>query len=866
MVVVRESPRAHLSPEKSPTQWPPRSPFQALLSSPSGRKKWQDHQSREGATSPSPTSARSRSLQPLLDIPELEDEEEDEETLQLKLEEIKAKLRLKKLQSAKKSSNEGHDIRESKQSLQRSVSPGRSERRPVSPTRLYQAAVEVPLSPCRNNRVPQEQLSPARQRLGLTSVPRAQDVSLRRARDGNQLRRQRSQPTLQNATSWPKPKSFSERIAESKQEAEEIQAKKEHLDRIRSSGFGHVRPESSASRRAQPVPSPAGPAVRVSIDDINRPSSAGRVFEGASNKNGARIRRCASAQVLPSHVPGPRVDGGINPGAYGQDSGTGHAESDTESSSIQIEAAPDDSGYDPFSKIHLSKRHISHSVIAREMEGKELYSLPRLLKKVKSPDYEPPDCESDYVVFAILASKSTPLDHAPTHRTTEKTKDDFEAPKNKFMVLHLCDFKWEIDCFLFGTAFNQFWKLTPGTLLAILNPAILPPKVNQHSGRFSLKLSSSEDAVMEIGVSRDLGYCRAVKKNGQQCGQWIDKRKTEACDFHLNLQIEKSRKERMEVNTMFRGAADPKDRVKNRNHGPNPGNNGGGGKYHREYGQLYSINSGVGKSAASLLDAEDTDALHKMTREEASRKRMASAQKERDLARRLGAIGTGMGAEYLRSSKHSLSTTTPTSTGMTSMSTAAEDARNALFAKPSVAELGLLGKRASDARLSPAKDRKKHFGLGARSMSSKTAMSTPLGWGGARNANLLQPKETSRIGIPERGQTVLDHVVTSEKQLQQHRSASASLVRPCSDSSSMRSNGSPSPVKKKARFVLDKKGIREPGRDSLPGLGNQSASAVATAAAAAVDDDDDDDIVVVDGKDKPAWNYDDDDDDCLDII
>lgn len=747
-----------------------------------------------------------------------EDEDEDEETLQLRLQQIQAKLKLKKLQNAARKSADSDQV-DGKQDrhAQRPRSP---QKRPhterLSPTRLYQAAVEVPISPVRNPRETQELLSPARQRLGLSAFQRSEHVSLKRARDGTQIKRTKSQSSA--AAVSTKTTSFSERLKQSKHDIEEKQAKQDRIEKVRSSGFTHSGTKSSSQNgKWEPTSFDRGPSSTNGGRD--RPLSAGRAVLTELTSCENSLSRSASTSAIQGKDYRKSGDKPrFNPGAYGQQSGTGHA-GDESDSSLQNEHAKqdDESGYDPFSKTHLSKRHIQHSVIAREMEGKEVYTLPRLLKEVKAPDYDPPDCESDFVVFAVLASKSNPLEHAQTHKTAEQTKEDYDAPRNKFMVLHFCDLKWEIDCFLFGTAFNQFWKLTPGSLLAILNPAILPPKGNQNNGRFSLKLGSSEDAVMEIGVARDLGYCSATKKDGQPCGEWIDKRRTEACEFHLSLQIEKSRKGRMEVNSMFRGAGNPDDKIKSHVVKEKRGKAHGSGKYHRDYGQIWSVNTGMKQSTASLLDADNTDSLSNLTQEELSRKRIANAQKERDLAKRLGDMGRGVGAEYMRSRHAHTTSTTTSSTTTTRQDSAADDARNALFSKPLAADLGLLGKKASDVHLSPSKDRKKHFGLGAASLSNTS--SDPMGWGGARKAGLLQPKD-NRLGSPERGQKKLSTECVMRKDSTQARS----------QDSSMRSNGSSSPVKKKARFNLAK-GIREPGRDSLP------------AAAALNDDDDDLDIV-----------------------
>lgn len=90
--------------------WPPSSPRAALLSSPDGRKKYQQHQDRRNRSlSPNKRSSTLPDLQrasrKLLDDDEdsneVDDSEDDEETLELKLAAIEAKLKLKKLQQSR---------------------------------------------------------------------------------------------------------------------------------------------------------------------------------------------------------------------------------------------------------------------------------------------------------------------------------------------------------------------------------------------------------------------------------------------------------------------------------------------------------------------------------------------------------------------------------------------------------------------------------------------------------------------------------------------------------------------------------------------------------------------------------------------
>jgi minichromosome maintenance protein 10 len=175
------------------------------------------------------------------------------------------------------------------------------------------------------------------------------------------------------------------------------------------------------------------------------------------------------------------------------------------------------------------------------------------------------------------------------------------------------------------------------------------------------------------------------------------------------------------------------------------------------------------------------------------------------LAKKLESMGGSVGANYLRA-RQTTTTTTVSSTRSSQEQTT--------FEKPSASELGLLGNKATAIRLSPAKDRKRHFGTAAISSAGTEA----LGWGGAKKHGLLLPK-TNRLGSPERGQTTL------KPQPQPSRSA----IRPASQDSST------SP-RKRARFALER-GIREPGRESL--------GASAAGGRVIDDDDDDDDLDIV---------------------
>ncbi|KAF2500704.1 hypothetical protein BU16DRAFT_430613, partial [Lophium mytilinum] len=743
--------------------WPPKSPYEALLSSPSGRKKLEQRRDRD-SPSPSPIRRPSSVRRPASRVQvSSDDEDDDEETLELKLKAIEARLKLKKLKQARAKRAE------SEEGDNGSRTGSRAETSTPAPIKVSglrvprdiprpQPAVQVPGSPVRNGRAPDVQKSPARVLLGIDKGLRAHDVSLKRATSYNHrtdaardatgsLSRANSQRgRAEVSTPAPRGKSFSERIAESRLNDKERQDKLSRIENSRSRGFGVNANDLYSSQDL-----PGSRAISSLSSGSNRTES--RAMAPPAN-NTQFLQKSRSLAAIEKSAT-PRIN---------------------ESSEPTI--------FETFSGFHLSKRLIPHNTLTRTLDGKSLYNLPKLLKEVKGPEYDTPDVESDYVVLGIIASKSSPLTpkNARKVNASDNDPDDAANGPSKFMVLHLTDLKWEIDLFLFDTGFSQFWKLSVGTIIAVLNPDIMPPR-NRATGQFSLKLSSSEDTVLEIGMARDLGFCKAVKKDGKECRQWIDGRKTEYCDFHVELAIDKSKRGRMEINTMTGFGKGTRGGGGSRGERGGFSGRGGGhggkddglvrqGRFHdRSLHETVYIAPGS-RSAAQLLDEEDT--ITGVGRAEAHRKRLADQERERELAKRLGEAGNGMGAAYMKAR------------GVDKQEQEEKRVEAEKQKGESLGEetLSLLGRKAGDVTLSPVK-RKRSTGF---SNTNKT--SEPMGWGGAFQRGLPVPKKKER----------------EEREV--------------------------SPAKKKARFMLEKKGIREPGRDSLGGMD--------IGLIAAMDEDDDD--------------------------
>lgn len=756
--------------------WPPQSAKEALLSSPSGRRKYEQRRERT-SVSPSPSKRRPLSRE----APPSDDEEEDEETLQLKLQAIEAKLKLKKLQQAKKAAAAGETDSNASSSRSGAAQIIRKLELPRADSK-----VEVPHSPVRIRREPEEQKSPARVILGIDKGWTARDVSLKRP--GGNIGGGLSRASSVRTAEPPKIKSFSERIAESRNKEKEREEKEIKIEARRGRGFGLQNIEGVVDRSTPRTGSSLSTTTRGS-QDMLPPKTLNRT----QSRSTSDLR----------NPPTPRP--GFNRAVQSDDAQSMKPAATPTATKYAEIASRDDSSdapsFESFSGLHLKKRTLQHNVVARTLEGKTVFTLPQLLKSVKAPEYDPPDLENEYVVLGVICHKSNPYKTKNAAQDQSKGNDTQDSDsRNNFMVIKLTDFKWEIDLFLFDTGFSQFWKLPLGTLVAILNPDIMPPRKDKtDTGKFSLKLSSSDDTILELGVARDLDFCHAHRKDGKQCETWIDARKTEVCEFHLGLQMEKVKKGRMEINTMVGMGRGPRGGGGGGKFGMFGGGRGGGafkgddlkreGKYHdRELHETVYIAPRPG-GAARAIDRDEQSWERGSSREEKWRRQLAEKEKEKDLAKKLGQMGDGTaGGDYLRL-KGSGTQNLP-ARGYTSM----QDSRAGKVEKPPEADFSsLLNRTSADVSMAPVK--RKRIASGKSSVTT----SEPVGWG--------KSLKYGRIPSPK-------------KEIE----------------SAMRGTREPSPAKKKARLLLPEKGIREPGRDSLGGLDIGLIAAM---------DEDDDDLEVI---------------------
>ncbi|KAH7312336.1 hypothetical protein B0I35DRAFT_452324 [Stachybotrys elegans] len=750
------------APPSDEPHWPPRSPHEALISSPGGRAKYQRMLSQG---SPSPTRTRlSRPLSGLTGVGRNimmeidQDIEEDEETLQLKLQEIQARLRLKKLQKAK-----ALELADDTANSSKASAASETERRHAghgmkpednAPSRSA-SAVEVPASPVRRNQALIPQQSPSKL-LGIDKGLTAKDISLKRAPS---LKRgqfggakategyPRRGAAADSQAEPSRPLSFNERLALARNEASSQAERQERIQKIRTNAFNIGEEELERFKlNAVDIPDEPLAAPIFTREDI--------VSRTRTNEGNAYSRSLAPTNT------------------------TNASSTSTSTSRNAIGQASDATGgaFESFSGFHLSRRILPHNVLSRHVSGAKMFSMQQLLKQVKAPNFALPDVEQDIVVFGIVAKKSEPRSH-------KQGAGKAGADPAKYMVINIVDLKFELDLFLFKSGFTRYWKMTEGTVIGILNPQVMPPPPGREdTGRFSLVINSDANTILELGVARDLGFCQSVKKDGSQCGSWVNQKKTHYCEYHSNIALQKSRSKRIELNShdfaMMNGGGSGKRPGVQEVHQPRRPKTT---DYDRETQTHWFATKSM--STADLIDGKDHDLAHIKERQEFVKRSLEAREKERDIIKKLGRIGDAAGKEYMQRAGRDAST-----------SLDATDEQASTEAEPAVTaeSLGLLDRQQA-IHLSPIK-RKRVESSQAGSVSSNGAKGG-FGWGTNLRDKLSRMKDGEKL----------------------------------------RKDSDP-PVHKKTRFVTEK-GIREAGRESL---GLDMASRQVT-----FDDDDDDELLIV---------------------
>lgn len=198
-----------------------------------------------------------------------------------------------------------------------------------------------------------------------------------------------------------------------------------------------------------------------------------------------------------------------------------------------------------FSGKWISRRYIPTDDLRTVFKDMKILRLPKLFSKVRPPKFDEPDY-ANWVAIGILSFKS------PIKMTSS------EKPA-KYFKMTLTDFKFNLDVYIFGNKnVEKYYNLKVSDVIAILNPDILPwrpTEVNNDEFKgsvvksFNLSIRHDFDCILEIGTSRDLGFCAVYNKSSSKpCGAPINKSAEDRCQYHQEIRIRQVNAQRLELN------------------------------------------------------------------------------------------------------------------------------------------------------------------------------------------------------------------------------------------------------------------------------------------------------------------------------
>lgn len=198
-----------------------------------------------------------------------------------------------------------------------------------------------------------------------------------------------------------------------------------------------------------------------------------------------------------------------------------------------------------FSGKWISKRYITAEQARKILRETKILRLPKLFAKVRPPTFTEPQY-SNWVTIGIISAKSSV-------KMTTGTKP------SRYFTLTLTDFKHTINIYLFGNKnVEKYYNLKVGDIIAVLNPEIWPwrPSKVEHEQSsqaviksFNLCIKHNFNSILEIGTSRDFGFCSIYNKlQGKTCGTPINKSVEDRCYYHQEVQFRQVNAKRLELN------------------------------------------------------------------------------------------------------------------------------------------------------------------------------------------------------------------------------------------------------------------------------------------------------------------------------
>lgn len=169
----------------------------------------------------------------------------------------------------------------------------------------------------------------------------------------------------------------------------------------------------------------------------------------------------------------------------------------------------------PFSNLRIIRPLVDLETFKSKMIDKKMVKLNNIRQIMNKKSN---DIDGDWTTIGVIADK------LPIRKTKKGT--DYSIWK----LNDLQNLDKSIILMLFGDAHETQWKLTKGSVIALLNCKILPNKDLKSDLTLSIEKGSK---LMHLGSSKDLGNCRAPKNNGDMCNALINTSNGNYCVFHV---------------------------------------------------------------------------------------------------------------------------------------------------------------------------------------------------------------------------------------------------------------------------------------------------------------------------------------------
>ncbi|KAL8621332.1 hypothetical protein ACOMHN_053353 [Nucella lapillus] len=248
----------------------------------------------------------------------------------------------------------------------------------------------------------------------------------------------------------------------------------------------------------------------------------------------------AAATTWKSKAPSSTVSGG----ALSVDPPRSSPSSSSSTSGVRKEPETRDYTTEKFSGLRIITPKVSSVMLATKMEGRRMIPVSRLHLKVNTADLQ-----GDWVTIGIIVQKS------------EARKSQTGKTYSIWKVSDLEDPDRPVSFFLFGQVYKQLWKMDMGTVIGLLNPSIMD-SMEKGRGDVAFTVSSAQQ-VMEIGRSKDLGWCTSKTKRGTACTNIVNKKLGDFCTYHVQAAYRKQSSKRSELHGSCPGTT-PKSSLKSK--------------------------------------------------------------------------------------------------------------------------------------------------------------------------------------------------------------------------------------------------------------------------------------------------------------